>query len=513
MESPRKFSRKAQEYIAHTEGKNPCRFSTLEQIEKLNFRQTAYWHHLYQGRHLGIHRPDDSACNWTARILTKDKLYKQRCLGPALDLGRGRIDYKIALARAFEWFDTAEIQAQAIEPRSIGRMSEIYYCPIGDVYTVGRALGEYCDWTRIARSQGGHYNNLVLINYHLIPNFADIAVEDFTAMHMRDLAVQVLETAPRSGFEKIRKKQAVSALTPDELRRRKRTFNSLVSILRMAFRHAWDNGHIESDRPIRCLKRVSVQHEPRRIFLDREECRKLLSKCTPALRDLTLASLYTGCRAGELGRLVVGDLGKEGFGLHIRAFKRSPARFVFLPDEGMAFFLSKCEGKSDNDPILLSDLGKIWRKQHASLFRRAVARAELPRELVFHSLRHTYASDLIKAGVTLEAIAKQLGHANTLTVMNTYGHLAEQVRESQIRERFSPLDSEQQVEAVNRRKQIEALWSSLQTDDWRSYGQVNRGTHHPSRTFASPTKEVLQTFQSAEAAISATVQGRGEVSS
>nr|WP_255552373.1 site-specific integrase [Maritimibacter dapengensis] len=269
----------------------------------------------------------------------------------------------------------------------------------------------------------------------------------------------------------------------------------------MAFRHAWDNGQIESERPWRCLKRVSVYHSPRNIFLDRNECARLLEHCTPALRDLVLAALYSGCRAGELGNLRVGDVGKEGYGLRVGAFKRSPARFVFLPDEGMAFFLSLCEGKASNDHVLLSDMGKIWRKQHSQLFRRAVARAGLPRELVFHSLRHTYASDLVKAGVSLDSVAKQLGHANILTVVNTYGHLAEQVREAQIRGSFSPLDPHQDAERLRRQEQLDELWSTLPRDDWRAYAKVDRGTHIPQRSFARPAMEVLEVFDHAERSI------------
>ncbi len=501
MSNSRSYIRKAEQYLSGDGAERPCRFSEPEQIAALTFRPTPYWHHLFRCRHLGVHRPDDTMCNWTARILTKDKLYKQKCVGPALDTGHGKISYKTALARALEWFDSGEVSALANEPKSLGRTTSVNFYPIGDVFTVGRALRDYCEWTRIARSPGGHYNNLVLINYHLVPLFANIPLEEFTAQDLRDLAVQVLETPPKYGFTDHPQPVPMKSLSMDQLRRRKRTFNSLVSILRMAFRHAWDNGYIDSERPWRCLKRVSVHHEPRTIFLDRAECQRLLRHCTPALRDLVLAALYTGCRAGELGKLVVGDVGKQGFGIRVSAFKRSPARFVFLPDEGMAFFLSRCEGKSNNDPVLLSDMGKVWRKQYGQLFRRAVAKAGLPRELVFHGLRHTYASDLVKAGVPLDVIAKQLGHANTVTVMNTYGHLAEQFREEQIRRKFSPLDARQCEEKERRRVQLDTLWSTLQRDDWRTYAHVDRGTHMPSKSFARPAKEIIEVFGAAERAV------------
>lgn len=234
--------------------------------------------------------------------------------------------------------------------------------------------------------------------------------------------------------------------------------------------------------------------------MDRDECRRLLDACTPALRDLVLAALYTGCRVGELGNLLVGDVGTQGFGLRIEAFKCSPARFVFLPDEGMAFFLSRCEGKTGSEHALTSDMGKPWRRQHSSLFRRAVAKAGLPRQLVFHGLRHTYASDLIRRGVPVDVIAKQLGHANSMTVSNTYGHLAEQFREEQVRKFFTPLDEAQQSEMGKRKTELDQLWSSLQTPNWREYAKIEAISSRPPKSYASPVREVAEIFDFAESA-------------
>ncbi|WP_456202307.1 tyrosine-type recombinase/integrase [Limimaricola litoreus] len=135
----------------------------------------------------------------------------------------------------------------------------------------------------------------------------------------------------------------------------------------------------------------------------------------------------------------VEDVAYQIYGLRIPAFKRSPARFAFLPDEGRAFFQQCCVGRAPRDHVLLSESGKVWRRQHAGPFRLAAARAGLPSTFVFHGLRHTYASDLICHGVPLEVVARQLGHADTRTVASTYGHLAERYREEMIRSRFSAL--------------------------------------------------------------------------
>jgi integrase len=41
-----------------------------------------------------------------------------------------------------------------------------------------------------------------------------------------------------------------------------------------------------------------------------------------------------------------------------------------------------------------------------------------------HTLRHTYASSLVQAGVSVAIVAEALGHADTRMVSKHYGHLA-----------------------------------------------------------------------------------------
>ena len=135
-----------------------------------------------------------------------------------------------------------------------------------------------------------------------------------------------------------------------------------------------------------------------------------------------------------------------------------------------------------------------------SSFRHSSRRLRLPRSFVFHGLRHTYASDLIRAGVPLEVVARQLGHSDTRTVAQTYGHLAEHFREQQIREKFTSLGDTQRRFASDKRVELETLWQSVHGGDWRTYALVSQNDSRPLKSIVQTSSEVLKVFREVEGA-------------
>ena len=61
-----------------------------------------------------------------------------------------------------------------------------------------------------------------------------------------------------------------------------------------------------------------------------------------------------------------------------------------------------------------NNLDKLW--------RNALKEAGI-RQIRFHDLRHTFASQLIEQGAHPKYIQEQLGHASITMTMDTYGHL------------------------------------------------------------------------------------------
>ncbi|MDH3644285.1 MAG: site-specific integrase [Gammaproteobacteria bacterium] len=470
--------------------------SLFEVRKSLPCKRQPYWMFLAHCRHVGYSKRESRPARWMARYRTKDKKYRERQLGSADDPA---FTYAKAVLAAREWFAKPENRAIAANEYPVGPCENLRVCPIGDIYTIGHALHEYVEWKRISGTRNAFLICLSLINYHIIPTLSHIPLSEFTGAHYRVFAKRVLETPPKRGGRPIGPRRSISQLNSDELRRRKASLNTLVSILRCAVELAWENGHTDNERAWRCLRRVPNVERPRLRFLLRDECRALLAHCREDVHHLILGALYTGCRSLELIRLRVEDVARDGYGVYVGPSKNYKARFVYLPDEGMAYLLQYCRGRRGSEPLFPRKDGKHWPYRHyRHVFRAALDRAGLAKDFTFHGLRHTYASQLVQSGMPLSEVAAQLGHADASTVIKTYGHLAPQIREAEIRYRFSPLDVANVRLAEEQAPKLEKLRRSLHGPDWRSYAVLPDEGSWPRSNFFRGDPELVALCRSAE---------------
>lgn len=73
-------------------------------------------------------------------------------------------------------------------------------------------------------------------------------------------------------------------------------------------------------------------------------------------------------------------------------------------------------GNRDRKPLRRQTYGQIW--------HRSAQRAELPpKARGWHTLRHSYASALIEAGLSVKAVQARLGHASAVETLDIYSHL------------------------------------------------------------------------------------------
>lgn len=444
--------------------------SVIENVLSLEPRQYPYWNILEFCRHLGIEKTYQGDCNWMARVRRNNGNYKQVRLAKAAPIHADGVSFSEALSLARSWFDLPEIKAIASVPYPVGPNATLKYSKSNDRFTVGDAMHGFVEWKRIAAAPTYFQTSLSLINHHIIPRLGDLAVEDLSLPVYTRFCVDVLEAAPKRGNAKQGPRVRIEELDHEQLRKRKKTLNTVIGLLRSAIELAWENGDVASERSWRLLRRVPHADTPRQFFLTRAQSKRLIASCRPDLAKLVLAALYTGCRVSELAGLRARDVGGHVFGIYVAPLKNLRGRYVILPNEGMSFFLDAVDGLDDEDLVFRMSSGKPWTGCHKHLFKEAVRRARLPDRFVFHGLRHTYASQLVQAGTPLVIVAKQLGHSNTDTVSRTYGHLCCDSIETEISKRFAP------IQKGRKDARLSALRDTLQSKDepaW-SWPQRNR---------------------------------------
>ena len=437
-------------------------------------RANPYWHPLALGRFLGYAHPPRARSHWVARYRGKDGLYRQRRVGWSDD-DAGALDalsFAEAVSRCWIWF--AENSAEASDPDPVGGLNTgLIYTPVGGVYTFGHALKDYFEWKRL-RSAVTHIDVILsLINYHIMPRLGPIAFSDLQADDFRKLFLDVMETSPKHGNRPSPGRVTLADWDEDALRKRKKTVNALITIVRDTLRLAWEDGKTNNDRLWRALRSFRNVDRPMMLHLNRRECRALLTQCRPDLGQLVLGALYTGCRANELLRMRACDVGRDGYGVYVLPSKNAKPRFVFLPDEGMNYLLGLAHAKASDEKLFLRSDGEPWGESYRSAFKVAVNKAQLPLEFSFHGLRHTYASQLVQAGAPLTAVAEQLGHVNTVTVSRTYGHISPQIRESEVRQRFQVLSIRNAKAATAQSSALTRWRKTFHTPDWRAYARID----------------------------------------
>jgi integrase/recombinase XerD len=142
---------------------------------------------------------------------------------------------------------------------------------------------------------------------------------------------------------------------------------------------------------------------------------------------------YTlGLRIGEAVNLQVGDLDSQRMMVHIHRGKGAKDRYLPLPRTTLAalrafwkthrnpVFLFPAEGRKHQDGSTSTTAMSISTVQSA--LKRITRQLNFGKAVSCHTLRHSYATHLLEAGVSLKAIQKYMGHSSLQTTM-VYLHL------------------------------------------------------------------------------------------
>lgn len=119
---------------------------------------------------------------------------------------------------------------------------------------------------------------------------------------------------------------------------------------------------------------------------------------------------------------------KSGTGF-VPTKNRSSVRKVQLDWQLVIQFSELTKSMPNDEPIFVR--GKVYNSTANSVLERHCRRAQIP-VISIHGLRHTHASLLLFAGVSIASVAKRLGHASMNTTQKTYLHIIQELENQDV---------------------------------------------------------------------------------
>ncbi len=151
-------------------------------------------------------------------------------------------------------------------------------------------------------------------------------------------------------------------------------------------------------------------------------------------RAMLLLLLRTGMRIGELLNARVDDLDFENNRVAIyEAEKTGTGRVVYFSDDAKEALLKWINERLPEKSFLFYSQGHVRMSYETArrIFKRYLEKAGLQhKDYTLHCLRHTYATDLLNAGMRLECLQTLMGHTS-LEVTRRYAKLSDKSREEE----------------------------------------------------------------------------------
>ncbi len=230
------------------------------------------------------------------------------------------------------------------------------------------------------------------------------------------------------------------------------TRQKVHAVLRQAFAQAVADGDLAVN-PCLAVQAPSID-TPEARALDEVQANALLRALSDTpLGTPALIALDCGLRRGELlalhwsdtdlaGRTIVvrGAVEEDGSNVSIRSPKTGRSRIIRLTTRATTALeahrkrqatirLALANRWADQGLVFAAEddhrgklAGRIWRPTSFSRLFRVKTR-EAGFEVGLHTLRHTHATTLLRAGVDPRVVADRLGHSSTRLTQDTYSHV------------------------------------------------------------------------------------------
>ena len=119
----------------------------------------------------------------------------------------------------------------------------------------------------------------------------------------------------------------------------------------------------------------------------------------------------------------------KGNGGFLPTKNRSSVRKIQLDWQTIIKFSELIKGLPEDKPIFVN--GRVFNSTINGVLERYCKNLEIP-VISIHGLRHTHASLLLFAGVSIASVARRLGHASMTTTQKTYIHIIQEMENRDI---------------------------------------------------------------------------------
>lgn len=253
--------------------------------------------------------------------------------------------------------------------------------------TVAQAVDAYVDDLRARKGDRAARAVKGRLRRHLIPVLGEHRVAHLTAGDL---------TAWRNS--------RVSTDADEEKARRSRdTANRLLGMAKACLNLAFNNGLVPDDQAWRKVKRFRGVGAARMVLMTDGDLQALFDCALSDLQELISHGARTGCRWGEMrdGKVRDFDPGVRG---------KTGRRTIHLSSASAAQLRRLTAGKKPEDFMFLTVSGAPWTPTgHTRPFARAVRAAGIDPRTVPYSLRHTWISRALAAGIPTQAVAEHAG--------------------------------------------------------------------------------------------------------
>lgn len=254
--------------------------------------------------------------------------------------------------------------------------------------------------------------------------------------HHRNWIKPVLANLPLRQVSLKQLEQIVSNMKKAD--RKPRSIQYILATISQVWNYARSLEIVDGDSPTRMIKMGKLDNERTR-FLTETEAQLLLnilSRHSLDLHDMAILSLFAGLRAGEIFKLKWSDIDLENNLILIRSPKSGKTRHAYITPEIRHVLKGRSLSRTRPEDLIFPSGNGKQRMAISKVFSKCVNEAGLnegieedKQKVVFHTLRHTFASWLAKKGVPLYTIQALMGHSN-FQMVQRYAHLNDESKRS-----------------------------------------------------------------------------------